>query len=465
MIYKIKNTDSIIFDIEGQDFLYSASTVSYYPITKCARELFLDDNFIKYNKISNLLYQRFSKKEILLTKKKVREFYNTEIIKPIECRLEDNFIFSDYTLKLIPTTRCNLNCKYCFVNKKSKENDMSLDVAKKAIDFFITRFVGKDVKRYIIDLTGSGEPLLRLDFILKINEYVLKLKKLKNINIFCQLATNGMLLDEETSSLLKRNQILFGVSLDGGKEKSEEHRKGLNYDIVIENINNIENKDFFGIGATFSGNNFDFISIFKSLYNLNPEVIGIKPVRLNLDDENSIHKGNIKKIKDSYVKFCNFILKNLTNGEREVFNKFIKSEDYFARFLKILLHPTRVYYRCSAGLSSIAVDSRENILICPSFVNIKDGILGNLNTGILNNKYEEFRNYYSDKISYCKNCWARYACAGECFSVSYNNFNLFTKPLPVMCELKKHLIQLAIYFWSILKYDYPEIYKECLNKY
>lgn len=464
MTSKIKNTDAIIFDILGQPYLYSASTVSYYPITKCARELFLDDNFTKHNKITNSLYQRFSKKEILLTKKKVREFYNTEIIKPIEYRLEDNFIFSDYTLKLIPTLRCNLNCKYCF-SQKNINFDMSLETAKKAINFFISNFVKSDVKRYIIDLTGAGESLLRLDFILKVNEYILKLKQDKKINIFCQFATNGMLLDEETSSLLKRNQILFGVSLDGEKEKSENIRNGLNYDLVARNITKINNKDFFGLAATFSGINYDFISIFKSLYKFNPEVIGIKPVRLFLENEESINKKNVNKILNSYTEFSKWIYNSLVNGDKEIFNKFIKSEDYFARFLKIMLHPTRVYFRCSSVLSSIAVDSMENILICPAFVNIKDGIIGSLDKGIDKNIYNQFKTYYADKIKYCKSCWARYACAGECFNVSYQNYKEFTKPVAVMCKIKKHLIQLSIHFWSNLKYDYPEIYNECLGKY
>ena len=464
MTSKIKNTDAIVFDILGQSYLYSASSVSYYPITNCAKDLFLDSNFIKNNVIDNLMFQKYSKKEISITKKKVREFYKFNIIDVIKQRKEENFLFSDYTLKLIPTLRCNLNCKYCF-SQKNVNFDMSLETAKKAINFFITNFVKSDVKRYIIDLTGTGESLLRLEFILKVNEYILKLRRDKKINIFCQFATNGMLLDEETSSLLKRNQILFGVSLDGEKEKSENIRNGLNYDSVAKNISKIENKDFFGLAATFSGINYDFISIFKSLYNFNPEVIGIKPVRLFLENEESINKKNVSKILNSYTEFSQWIYNSLVNGDKEIFNKFIKSEDYFARFLKIMLHPTRVYYRCSSVLSSVAVDSNENILICPAFVNIKDGIIGSLDDGIDKSIYNQFKNYYADKIKYCKSCWARYACAGECFNVSYQNYKEFTKPVAVMCKIKKHLIQLSIHFWSNLKYDYPIIYEDCLKKY
>lgn len=114
---------------------------------------------------------------------------------------------------------------------------MSVETAKKAILFFLDSFVPDEKRRFIIDLTGSGEPLLRLDFILEVNDFVLKLKSERKINIFCQLATNGMLLTKEVGALLKEKAILFGVSLDGGKEISEKNRTGLKYDLVI-NYNN-----------------------------------------------------------------------------------------------------------------------------------------------------------------------------------------------------------------------------------
>ena len=460
---QLDNSDAVIFTVMGQSFLFSANTLTYFPITECAKDILLTSNF-ENTEIETVIYKKYSQKEIDLTCKKLKEFKKSNVLSEINIHEKGDLYYSDYYLKLVQSTRCNLNCSYCFA-KKDKKFDMSVETAKKAILFFLDNFVPDNKRRYIIDLTGSGEPLLRLDFILKVNDFVQKLKKERNINIFCQLATNGMLLTKEISSLLKKKCILFGVSLDGEKKISEKNRTGLKYDVVAKNINDMENKDFFGIAATYSGNNHDFIQIFKSLFAFTPEVVGMKPVRLPESDSNSINITNIESIKQSYDKFEKWIYKQLVTGRVIVFDTLMKSEDYFARFLKSTIRPFRLFYRCSAGINSFAVDAQENILICPAFIGKKQGIIGNIDNGFDLEKKKYLENLYADKITFCKNCWARYTCAGECFSVGFSDSGIFEKPTKAMCELNRYLIQLSIYFWTCLRYEHEEIYKSCIETY
>lgn len=456
---QLNNFDAVVFFVMGQGFLFSANTLTYFPLTECAEDLLLTGNAV-----DSCIYKKYSKVEVERTIEKLKEFEQNGVLSPIVPHKKGNLYYNDYYLKLVQSTRCNLHCSYCFA-RKDKCNDMNVETAKKAILFFLDKFVPDNKRRYIIDLTGSGEPLLRLDFILQVNDFVLELKKERGINIFCQLATNGMLLTKDVSTLLKKNFILFGVSLDGKKETSEKNRTGLKYDVVSKNINDLENKDFFGLAATFSANNYDFIKIFKALYLFKPEVIGIKPVRLSESDSNSINKNNIEEIKDSYDRFVKWVYKQLVGGREDIFVSLMKSEDYFFRFLKTTIRPFRVYYRCSAGVSAFAVDSKENIIICPAFIGNKVGIIGNLTDGIELTKKRKLECLYADKISYCKNCWARYTCAGECFSVGYITNGKIEKPAYAMCELKKYLIQLSVWFWTCLRYEHPDIYISCLEKY
>lgn len=460
---QLENTDAAVFSVFNQPFLFSANTLTYFPITDCAKDLLLAQN-LDFETMDESIKQKYSQKEIEMTLSKLQEFKENKILSPIKAHAKGELYYNDYYLKLVQSTRCNLHCSYCFA-RKDTSFDMSLETAKKAILFFLDKFVPDSNRRFIIDLTGSGEPLLRLDFILKVNEFVLELKEERKINIFCQLASNGMLLTPKVSSLLKKNNILFGVSLDGEKKISELNRTGLNYEKVSENINNLENKDFFGLAATYSANNHDFIKIFKTLFAFKPEVVGMKPVRLPENDKNSITMNNIEEIKDSYDRFAKWMYKQITSNRNDIFSAFMKSEDYFTRFLKVTIRPFRIYYRCSAGVSSFAVDAKENIIICPAFIGNKEGIIGNLTDGFDPSKKQKLERLYADKIRYCKKCWARYTCAGECFSLGYTTNSKIEKPVPAMCELKKYLIQLSIWLWTCLRFEHPELYRTCVEKY
>lgn len=458
---QLKNKDASVFSVFNQKFLFSASTLTYFPITDCACDLLL----MKFSEeVITDVEKKYSVKEIEKTNIKLEEFFRNGVICERKSFEKGEIYYSDYQIKLIQSTRCNLNCSYCF-SKKDSSMDMSVETARKAILYFVENVVPDKNRRVIVDLTGSGEPLIRLDFILEVNKFVLELKKERKLNIFCQLASNGILLSKSVSSVLKKNGILFGVSLDGNKEISEKNRCGLNYNLVSKNIVDIENKDFFGLAGTFSGNNYDFVEIFKSLAKFKPEVVGIKPVRLIECDENSVNMNNIEEIKNSYCVFVKWIYKQLIGGRKDYWEMFIKSEDFLVRFLKITLKPFRVFYRCSSGINSFAVDSKENILICPAFVGKNEGIIGNLDEGIFEEKKIMFENLFADKISYCKNCWARYTCAGECFAVGNLNYGILEKPNPAMCELKKFLIQLSVYFWTCLRFEHFDLYNQILQKF
>lgn len=128
----------------------------------------------------------------------------------------------------------------------------------------------------------------------------------------------------------------------------------MDYEKVSENIKEIENKDFFGLAATYSSENHDFVQIFKTLCLFKPEVVGMKPVRLNAKNPNAINENSIEKIKDSYDIFAKWLYKQLCYGNKTYFHTFYKSEDFFVRFLKSTLKPLRLFYRCSAGIKGIS---------------------------------------------------------------------------------------------------------------
>ena len=57
--------DAVVFSVFGQNFLFSASSLTYFPITDCAAELILND--FTDEKFLKSLESKFSQKEIFLT--------------------------------------------------------------------------------------------------------------------------------------------------------------------------------------------------------------------------------------------------------------------------------------------------------------------------------------------------------------------------------------------------------------
>ena len=67
---------------------------------------------------------------------------------------------------LLTTYRCNLNCKYCYVQTK-RNKDMALDMAKSILEPFLLKKAGR------LDITFmGGETLLAIEVIRPLVEWV-----------------------------------------------------------------------------------------------------------------------------------------------------------------------------------------------------------------------------------------------------------------------------------------------------
>ena len=114
----------------------------------------------------------------------------------------------EYVIHL--TDKCNLNCTYCYENKKS--NDIDFENIKLIVD----NEIKKEAKSTIIYFYG-GEPLLQRKLIEDTIEYV-KSKKSKT-KFFYGITTNGILLDEKFVRYMKKNRFVnIAYSIDGIKE-------------------------------------------------------------------------------------------------------------------------------------------------------------------------------------------------------------------------------------------------------
>lgn len=129
------------------------------------------------------------------------------------------------TLQL--TQQCNFRCAYCIYSDISNENQrehsskrMPFDTAKRSIDFLIEHSCNLDTVN--IGFYG-GEPLLEMDLIINIIDYVESVSEGKKVTY--SMTTNGSLLTDQIVEYCISKNIKVTISIDGNKEIHDKNRR------------------------------------------------------------------------------------------------------------------------------------------------------------------------------------------------------------------------------------------------
>jgi uncharacterized protein len=131
-------------------------------------------------------------------------------------------------LYLIPTTECNLRCKYCFVedeNRKFTHAQMTKETARKSLEVFAK--LSENATEISVTFYG-GEPLLNAEIVyfalrqIRALEMRGSFKKPVDITLF----TNGLLVDDETVKVLFETRASVSISIDGPKRLHDAARVG-----------------------------------------------------------------------------------------------------------------------------------------------------------------------------------------------------------------------------------------------
>jgi len=162
--------------------------------------------------------------------------------------------FDEYGISSIlwnVTYDCGLKCKHCYVGEKNSQDELNSKEAQSLVSL-----IG-DMGIPLLFMTG-GEPLMRKDtFDL--------LSSCKEYGITTVLSSNGLLLDAEKISQLKRNNVHFiAVSLYGPAAKHDEV-VGIegSYNKLMKNVKECLNQDinvcFKTVVSSYTYDNIPFI--------------------------------------------------------------------------------------------------------------------------------------------------------------------------------------------------------------
>lgn len=309
------------------------------------------------------------------------------------------------------TRKCNFNCAYCGSKAGTeRENELTteqcLDIAKQLVNINCRR----------VAIIG-GEAFLKKDWNVIVKYLVDNARD-------TSIITNGYLINDFIVEKLKQTGIKhIAISIDGDREIHDEYRAVGSFDKAVESIKLLKSNGF--VVSVISTLNSKSIKTVNALYD--------KLRKLNIDAwqlqccspfGNATDKRYLIPSKEELQSICEFVAK-----ENEISDFQIAIADNIGyhtdieRFIRGKAH--NCYRGCSAGITTIGIDSVGNVRGCESLYDERF-IEGNLKREALfdiwtsPNSFAYNRKFKKSMLSgNCLNCDFWYKCAGGCRSFNY----------------------------------------------
>ena len=332
---------------------------------------------------------------------------------------------------------CNLRCRYCFADEgayHSRREFMSLETAKKAIDFLIANSGARRVLE--TDFFG-GEPLMNFD-VVKETVYYAKAEAAKRGKEFrFTLTTNGLLLKDDVAEFLNREMDNVVLSLDGRKEVHDAVRRTANgkgsFDLVIENLKKfvqIRGDKSYYVRGTFTAKNLDFAKDVLFLADSGFESISLEPVVTDIPDL-AIGAEQLPRIAAEYDKLCDAYLSRLAEGKGFSFFHFnvdLEGGPCLAKRVSA----------CGAGNEYFSVVPNGDIYPCHQFAGDAEFRMGSVYEGKLDPAIRErFRSSCLFTRKKCESCFAKYICSGGCSANNYHFNGSIDEPYEITCAMMR----------------------------
>jgi len=293
-------------------------------------------------------------------------FYRNYMIEYINPELVLNNLANLPQLVFEVTDACNLKCKYCaygeFYDDKDERHDSKLPIesAKRIIDYLVPLWNSDRNTSSKVPLFISfygGEPLLNMDFVMSIVEYIKNEKVIYHRDIRFSMTTNAVLLHKYMDYLADNNFNLL-ISLDGN-EKNHSYRvdhSGISsFSRVKHNVDILREKypDYFDKNVNFNSVLHDRSSV-QEVYDFIKQNYGKVP---NINEINSSGIREDKK-EEFYRTYKNAkqSLHQSENYEDIVKGMLYKSSDY-SGLMKYLEGYSGNYYNTYLDL---LLDEKKN---------------------------------------------------------------------------------------------------------
>lgn len=367
-----------------------------------------------------------------------RSFYNHNVFK-------NDYISTGKALFLIiPTTRCNLSCRYCSGgNSPVNGRTMDFETAKRVIDLIM------DFRSaHATILFHGGEPLLEFELVESVLRYARGRNRIFNKALQFRLQTNGTLLTRDIARRLARLNIGLGISFDGDHDINDKTRVRAtgrsSFDDALEGLANAQMANMqFGSICVLNRHNFNKIPVILDFYSRN----GLHSIKINpvskLGRADHIWKDigiSPDQNLQSHIRYLDYLKENGNDTPKE---------ENICHMINNLSSRMSTYMcmrsQCGAGKDFFAFTPEGDIYPCDRYRYNKDFLLGNVfavsDLSVIREKNQTVTDMFRrniNNISECSQCDYKLFCRGGCTMETFSSFEDIDRPNP-WCDYYKKM--------------------------
>lgn len=337
------------------------------------------------------------------------------------------------------TTKCNLDCIYCYTNKNSNAHacqTLDYEFARAGIDDYYQSGFAHHVRFF-----GAGEPTMELPLMRKILAYA----KSKDLCTTSELQTNGC-FDKDTALWIAENIDIVWISSDGVPKVQDYYRPmangGRSSDILENNIKYLSanTKGITGIRATITNTNVhNQIDLIKYYAGLGIRIFWVDPIFPEIDRLESFEDLDMDIFTEEFLRAVRYAYKHgMTYGSILTCN-FDEPGEYACRACLPVPHLTTDGYVSACDMALFGNDTNHmNVFIYGKW-----------------NSTEKKIEYFQDKIKFlqsrklsnmphCQKCDAGEYCRGYCLGEVMNETkDLFGCKNKICGSIRKLLNELS----------------------
>lgn len=338
-----------------------------------------------------------------------------------------------YSITLELNQKCNLKCSYCYLGEKDGSK-MDKKTAIECVKIGIQKAKRHRDQRFLIDFVG-GEALIDFEFIKDIVKYSKDRCKEEHLDLEFCITTNALLINDEVIEFFIDNNFLLKVSIDGDRDINDLNRKTLmnigSYDNIISKIpllrkyEKMTNK-YVQVTNVITKNNYK--EYYNSLVHLTKD-LGFKFIDTAIDVYSPWSYEEYKTLEELICKSFDYFIERNRNGEGFIWS--------FIENACISLLKNKKIYSCGGGIISLYIKDDGGIYSCPAHIS-KDVLLGDIKSGLNNEKINELKNIDSINDPRCKVCDIYDYCTVKgCIMLNLEINGDINKTVDILCWTKK----------------------------